>query len=266
MPKLSQHKENKPVKMLFIGDSGTGKTGALASLVKAGYKLNILDFDNGLDILASILSEEPNAEELLSRVSYETCTDKFKAVGNELRPDGQPKAYSKAMKLLTNWKTDDEDLGPASTWGDDTILVLDSLTLMSKSAFRYVDFVNNFKDPRMTYGAAMSLIENTLGMLYSDDIKCHVIITSHISYIETEAGTNKGYPSSIGKALSPNIPRYFNTVLQAKVIGAGASAKRKIRTMPDGSIDLKTSTAPSKLPVELDLATGLADFFKAVKG
>jgi hypothetical protein len=251
--------------MLFIGDSGTGKTGALVSLVKAGYNLVILDFDNGLDILTSILSEEPNAAELLSRVTYETCTDKLKAVNGILMPDGQPKAYSKAMKLLTNWKTDDEDLGPVSAWDKKTILIVDSLTFMSNAVFRYVDFVNNFKDPRQTYGESMKLIENTLGMLYSDAIGCHVIITSHISYIETEAGVNKGYPSSIGKALSPKIPRYFNTVLQAKVIGAGASAKRKIRTVPDGSLDLKTATAPNKLPAELPLETGLADFFKAAK-
>lgn len=265
MPKLTSHKEQKPIKMLFIGDSGTGKTGALASLVKEGYSLVILDFDNGLDILVNLLMEEPNADELLSRVTYATCTDKFKAINGNLVPDGQPKAYATAMKLLTNWKTDDEDLGAATTWDDKTILVVDSLTFMSNAAFRYVDFINNFKDPRMTYGSAMSLIEDTLGLLYSDAIKCNVIVNSHIAFIETDSGTNKGYPSSIGKALSPKIPRYFNTVLQAKVVGAGASAKRKIRTVPDGSIDIKTAIVPGKLPNELPLETGLADFFKAAK-
>ena len=265
MPKLSTHSESKPIKMLFIGDSGTGKTGALVSLVKAGYNLVILDFDNGLDILVNLLLEEPNADELLARVTYETCTDSLKAVNGTLVPNGQPKAYSKAMKLLSLWKTDDEDLGAATSWDKKTILVVDSLTFMSKAIFRYVDFINNFKDPRQTYGESMKLIENTLGLLYSDAVQCNVIITSHISYIEAENGVNKGYPSSIGKALSPTIPRYFNTVLQAKVTGAGAAAKRTIRTVPDGSIDLKTAVVPGKLKPELPINTGLADFFKAAK-
>lgn len=265
MPKLTSHAESSAIKMLFIGDSGTGKTGALTSLVKAGYSLVILDFDNGLDILVNMLREEPNADELLSRVTYETCTDKFKSVGGQLVPDGQPKAFTKAMKLLTSWKTEDEDLGPASTWDDKTILVTDSLTMMSNAAFRYVDFINNFKDPRQTYGETMKLIESALGMLYSDSIKCNVIITSHIAYIDAEDGMTKGYPSSVGKALSPKIPRYFNTILQAKIKGGGANAKRVISTVPDGSIQVKTATAPGKLPKEMELATGLAEFFKAAK-
>jgi hypothetical protein len=262
MPKLSVHKQAHSNKMLMIGDSGSGKTGALISLIEAGYKLVILDFDNGLDILVNAILEEPNADELLERVTYATLTDKMKAVNGVLMPDGVPKAFSTAMKLLTNWKTEDEDLGPVSTWDDDTILVVDSLTFMSNAAFRYVDAINNFKDPRQTFGESMKLIESALGLLYSDSIKCHVIINSHITYIENEANVNKGYPSSIGKALSPKIPRYFNSILQVKVIGAGASAKRVIRTVPDGTIDLKAPMMPGKIPQELPLATGLADFFK----
>ena len=54
-----------------MGDSGTGKTEALCSLVLAGYKLRILDLDNGLDIVKSylteplfpVLSSDPSAED-----------------------------------------------------------------------------------------------------------------------------------------------------------------------------------------------------------
>ena len=53
MAKLSAHKESKPFKGMIIGDSGSGKTGSLASLAAAGYKLVIMDFDSGLDILAT---------------------------------------------------------------------------------------------------------------------------------------------------------------------------------------------------------------------
>jgi len=51
MPKLGDHQSKSTTKMLFVGDSGAGKTGALASLAAAGYHLHIMDLDNGLDVL-----------------------------------------------------------------------------------------------------------------------------------------------------------------------------------------------------------------------
>ena len=57
MPALGQHQSSDIVKMLFIGPSGAGKTGALASLASAGYNLRILDMDNGLDVLANVLND-----------------------------------------------------------------------------------------------------------------------------------------------------------------------------------------------------------------
>ena len=74
---LNELKEKMPVKMLLIGDTGSGKTGALASLAKAGYKLHILDFDNGVPVIASYLNE---AE--LKTVEVEVLTDKMKVLPN----------------------------------------------------------------------------------------------------------------------------------------------------------------------------------------
>src|SRR5262252_9685406 len=53
MPGLEDHQSNDFVKMLLIGDAQAGKTGSLVSLVKAGYRLRILDFDNKLDVLST---------------------------------------------------------------------------------------------------------------------------------------------------------------------------------------------------------------------
>ena len=44
-------------KMLLIGDSGSGKTGATYSLLRAGYNLRFLDFDKSIgDRLSAIIS------------------------------------------------------------------------------------------------------------------------------------------------------------------------------------------------------------------
>lgn len=267
MPKLSAHVSQDVTKLLLIGDSGTGKTGSLVSLIKAGYKLRILDFDNGLDVLVNLLREEPNADQLLSNVTYATCIDKLKTVAGQIVPDGVPQAFPRAMNLLTNWKTEDEDLGPVASWGSDTILVIDSLTFMSRAAFLFTEVSQGFKDPRQTYGEAQKKIENALGILYSPVVKCNVIVISHITFVEPEgSAVAKGYPASIGSALSPRIPRYFNTMLQVIVKGAGANAKRVITSVPSGLVDIKTPLPPNKLPAELPIETGLADFFKILRG
>ena len=58
MATLENYKADKPIKMLVIGDTGTGKTGALASLANSGYKLHILDYDNCLDFLSNTVHKD----------------------------------------------------------------------------------------------------------------------------------------------------------------------------------------------------------------
>lgn len=52
MAKLSDINYKK--QLLLIGDSGTGKTGALASLARDGYRLFIIDLENGSKILRDL--------------------------------------------------------------------------------------------------------------------------------------------------------------------------------------------------------------------
>src|SRR5215472_18461823 len=45
MPKATDYEASAVKKLLYIGDSGGGKTTSLFSLLKAGYKLRIYDYD-----------------------------------------------------------------------------------------------------------------------------------------------------------------------------------------------------------------------------
>jgi len=271
MPTLDSHPSQTATKLLAVGDSGTGKTGALASLVEAGYTLGILDFDNGLDVLVNAIKSYNNPS-LLKHVYYETLVDKTKMIGGQLVCDGIPNAYTRAVDLMKDWP----GLGPLDTWDESRILVLDSLTFLSKAAFRWVEVVLHPKDGRQTYGEAQKRVENTLALLYSPAIKCNVIVNTHVVLVDINMPSDmpinpdadgnlqlvKAYPSSIGKALSPNIPRYFNTVLEYRSYGG----RRVISTVPTGMINVKTSVLPSSVPRELPLETGLATLFKALQG
>lgn len=261
MANLAQHQSNNIVKLLLIGDSGSGKTGSLASLAKVGYKLRILDFDNGLDILAKQLADTPAA---LNNVLYSTLTDKWKSSAGKPIIDGVPKAFATGLNLLDKW----EDGTKASDWGADTILVLDSLTFASSACLRNVLFMNgraNQQPQLQDWGAAMDIIESLLALLYSESIKCNVVVISHISYIERDDGTSRGYPSTLGAKLPPKVGRYFNSILLVKSSGSGAATKKIIRTSTEGLIDLK-HPAMGKIPIELPVETGLATFFEAVVG
>ena len=257
MANLSTFDSIKPIKLLAIGDSGSGKTGALASLAKAGYKLWIIDFDQGLDILASLLRGD---EPALARVEFETFTDKLKSVQGRIIPDGPPTAFARALAKATEW------LGRGL--GREDVLVWDSLTFSGHAALRYVLSINarSGQAPQIQdWGQAMGMLEDLLSLLYSDEVRCNVVVTSHITYVESEAGgVSKGYPTALGNKLPPKVGRWFNTMVLFKTVGSGASTKRIIKTTSEPLIELKVPVL--NVPPELPISSGLADLFKLIRG
>jgi len=257
MPPLGELKKSKFVKMIYIGDSGSGKTGSLVSLVKAGYKLRILDMDAGVGVLASYVNEE--CPEKIGNVDFETRRDKYKPTPMGMKIEGKAKAWTEAMQLLDKWS---DGSNPAE-WGADTILVIDSLTRLSQAAAAFSDRLNpTAGDKRQIYHHAQQMIENFLSNITDDAFGTNVILTSHIAYNENET---KGFPSSIGKAIGPKIPTYFNNLFQAERVGMGDKARRVIRTYPTSKVDLKAEN-PFKLDKEVPLSSGMATLFEKLKG
>lgn len=257
MPSLDQHQSNSFVKLLLVGNSGSGKTGSLASLVP-DYNLRILDMDNGLDVLKELVSIQHPAR--LSSIEYETLRDAYKA-----SPQGPrvltPRAYVKAVNLIDKWS----DGSVPETWGPDHILVIDSLTMLGKAAYAWAVAQNPAsKDPRQWYRGAQESLDNVLDAITSETFRTNVIVLSHIDIVETPEGLVKGAASAIGKALGNKIPRYFNTMLLAESRGVGKNVSRKIHTVPTSLLDLK-NPAPTRVATEYPLETGLAEIFKTLR-
>lgn len=253
-------------KTLFVGDSGTGKTGALLSLIMAGYNIKMLDFDNGADTLVQLIKKY--CPERLHQFDYITLRDKFKADPvHGIKIDGNAKAYKQGIKYLGKW---DDDTLPAE-WGKDTIFVLDTLSSFGRAAFLWAQSLSplsnagNKADGRQWYGTAQDSVKLVLDLLTSKEFKCHVIVTSHVQLIEVQKDVYKGQVSAIGKALGSDIPKVFNTMLQAESIGTGDSVKRTILTKSTGLMENKT-TIPWALEKKLPLETGLATIFEKVTG
>lgn len=277
MAAFSEYGTESNTKLLILGDSGAGKTGALFALLEAGYNLRILDFDKGADVLKNLIKQSSKPQ-LMNQVDVEVVTDGTRLVKGRMIPGAT--AWTKALKTLEDWP----GLGNIGSWGSKDILVLDSLTFAGRAAVRFVLNLNGritdlpqFQD----YLTAQTMVDQLLATLYSDDVKCNVIVISHVKEIAKtrtevdskgrqiqveEEGTRKGYAETgTGRALSPTVGRYFNSVLLVDIEGSGPATRRVIRTVPHTNIGLKNS-APGLVRPSYPLATGLADYFKAVRG
>src|SRR5690349_4655261 len=116
MPTLDNHAASQFTKVLYIGDSSSGKTGSLVSLLLAGYSFRILDMDNGLTALREY-GRKAGAD--LSRIEYETYRDEYRMTKGGPMVKGSAKAFASAMDKLTEWSEVEDPM---------CITVVDSLT------------------------------------------------------------------------------------------------------------------------------------------
>lgn len=262
MTSLADHQSNTYVKLLLLGDAKSGKTGSLASLVKAGYRLRILDYDNLLDFLkGSILKECPDK---IGNVEYRSLRDRTAPTDIGVSLVGKPSAWINGIKMLSRWKYDDIDLGRPAEWGSDCILVIDSLSRLCDAAYNHHEAImpkgrSGDYDGRAIYGNAQDDVEKLLGMLTEDSYTCNVIVICHGVYMDLPNGTKKIFPQGIGQKLSPKIPQYFPNY--ARVVNVGS--KRTLQLESDAMIDLAI-TRPDILGKSLPLDDGLATIFEAL--
>lgn len=280
MPTFENFAKSQSIKMLYIGHSGVGKTGSLCSLAAAGYNVRILDLDKGVELLSDFLTNPKSiycqakpplwtleqAKSILSRVSYVSLDEPILRQGGNLIPKGE--LWAKITEQLNDWKDGEQKLGNISSWGPNDVLVIDGMSRLAQASFNFQLKMNArlaTRPEQSDYHFAQLSIMRLLMMLYSSEVKCNVIMVCHISFIETKDGPTRGFAQSLGKALSPQIGQFFNHALLAKASGQGESVKRVIVTNISGMVDLKTA-APLRVKPEYELGTGLAEYFRDVRG
>lgn len=268
MPSLANHHSSAFTKLLFLGDAKSGKTTALWSLAKAGYKLRILDMDNLLDSLKErLLAEAPDC---LDNVEFRTLRDKYVATALGTVLDGKATAFIDAMKMLDQWKyTNAEetvDLGKPKEWGPDCILVIDSLSRLCDAAYDFnLSITRAGKsgeiDLRAVYGAAQDSVEMVLSNLTSAAFGTNVIVICHGMYMDLPDQTKKIFPQGVGQKLSPKIPQYFPVYVQIK----NKSGKRMIQLESDPMIDLAMPRIGAFKDKSIPAEDGLAEIFATLR-
>lgn len=261
MPSLADHQSNLFTKLLFLGDSKAGKTTALWSLAKAGYKLRILDMDNLLDSLKERLIAE--APDCLDNVEFRTLRDKYKTTALGPVIDGKATAAMAAMKMIDRWKYDDVNLGEPKDWGPDCILVIDSLTRLCDAIFDFHESIAPAKtDGRAIYGSAQNAAEMVLANLTSVAFQTNVIVICHGVYMDMSDQTKKIFPIGIGQKLSPKIPTYFPVYARIK----NTAGKRMIQLESDPMIDLAMPKLAAFKEKSIPASDGLAEIFRVLRG
>jgi hypothetical protein len=264
MPSAADHQSAHLHKILYIGDSGTGKTTSLFSLLALDYQLRIFDFDNLLDPLIALTRSR--APERLNQIQFMSFRDSMKATPMGPIIDGQPKAFIGSLQALDKW----EDGTNPQDWGPKHVAVIDSHTTQARAAYFWARGMQGAAglpegisskgvEPRAIFFTAQQAVMNCIALLTGAQFNTNVIVIAHIKYLE-HGGNTKGYPLSVGTAISPEIPTYFPSVALAT---KSASGNRVIRTRSTLMIDLKDpKTFDPTYADELPMDTGLAEIFK----
>ena len=202
MPSMTEHPSSTLVKAICAADSGSGKSGSLASLVDAGFNVRVLDFDNGLSVLRGFVKKKEN----LANVHYvDQLTDELKLVGGRIGITKAP-AFQRAMAALDEGgeKYWGAAIPPLNKWTPRDWLVVDSYSMAGRACLQMVMHANakDLGHPEIQhYGTAMENLEKWVAMLTSSEVNCNVLLNTHITSIE---GTRK---TAVPMRSSHSLPR-----------------------------------------------------------
>lgn len=279
--------ENLPVRAFLAGYPGSAKTGSIAPLINAGFKVRILMYDK-IGNLAPLFTYS-NKEMLAKNVDICVLEDKMRVGKDFVEPMGVPTAFIRGLQMLDHWKYTDAagkevDLGASKDWGLDTIVVVDSITSMGTASLNRAQKLMNKTPLNRTdrvYGLAMDEQSEFVKKLFSSSNRHHSLLLAHLKMIGPK-DIRKGdsdiaqdikkdiakmvdtrlFPSALGWQLpqfiggeAPIILRYITEYKMGKV-------KRTIRTTPMEEFDVKLPAL--NIPSTLDVSDGLLKIFEAL--
>jgi hypothetical protein len=195
------------------------------------------------------------------------------------------RSWTRVLDVMDKWPDQDADIGSVRSWGLQDVFVLDSFSTLAKAAYYFSQSLNgrlgardSGNDYRRDVGEAQSQLTRLLELLYDSSIKCNVVVISHVTWVDESQGvasrpqeskdgttiitTPDGYPSAIGRALSPHMGKYFNDVFVVRSSGSGSSVSRTISTVPQDGVVAKNSAWMER---EYPVSYGLAEIFAKVR-
>ncbi len=261
MPKISDIK--LPPRILICGEPAAGKTGALAQLANAGYRLMIHDFDQNSRVINSYLKPEATevyistyASAKLADVNFfPTTANPIEQAASELQRFG---------KMLMHWKVaGGEDLGPCTSWTPNDVVVIDSGTFLGDMLLLAAQKNPQYKPNMMMtkFGIAGDYYGAVLDRLTGHNMGATVIVLTHIMQTGDKddqgriLGKARDIPVGVGEKFSKKMQTYFTDIWHLEVDRAG---NRSFKTAATDKASLRTSAPTLIKAVEpYDLASML---------
>lgn len=248
-----------PPRVLIYGEPASGKTGALAMLANAGYRLLIHDMDQNARVIGSFL-KPGHGDIYINTYAVAKVTNTNLFAGKSDAPQAALKEMRRFCQQLEHWKTDTEDLGPSSNLTAKDVIVIDSgtflgdLLLMAAKADPEAN-----RDARKQYGIAGEYYAAILDYLTGNKVGASVIVLTHITQTGEKdpqgnfIGKPRDIPVAIGEKMSKRMPTYFSDIWRLEVDRTG---NRTFRTAATAYESLRTSNPTTiKATEPFDLAS-----------
>lgn len=246
--------------VMLMGPSGTGKTHSIHTLVDTGLEVFTLFLEPGLETLIGVYADE--GKKIPDNLHYHylqpktlgfdmlkgqaDTIGKFDLSGlGKMRDINRSKNNQMTeMYGVLNDFTDQRtkiSFGPADSWSNGAVLVIDSLSALIRIAFDMqvgTKPVRDVSDWGIVQQALMSCIHKL-----TSGCNCHVVIIAHVER-ETDLilGGNKITVSVPGKAIAATILQPFSDIILATREGsqftwdtANSQADVKTRNLPIAS-------------------------------
>jgi len=260
MPKFSD--TAKPPRILICGEPAAGKTGSLAQLANAGYRLMIHDFDQNTRVIGSYLKPDA-ADVYVSTYAAAKITNTNLFAGTGVAGTQALNELRRFIKMLEHWKVPDgEDLGPCSSWTSKDVVVIDSGTFLGELLLLAAsEDPKTKRDGRSLYNEAGNYYGAILDHLTGNKVGATVILLTHIRQTGDKDEQNRiiakhrDIPVGVGEKFSKDMQTYFSDIWHLEVDRAGG---RVFKTAATNSASLRTS-APAliKATEPFDLASML---------
>lgn len=265
----------QPPSTLLAGESGSGKTSAIATQLQMGMQVFVIVTEP--DGVASLLDScerlkvpldnlhwaqcFPAAagwmelEEMINKVS--TMDQKQLADQRDMGKSAFRQPAIRFLNAFRNFHCDrtDQDFGDFTKWGDDCFLNVDSFTGWCTIGFGCTVGFKPTANPG-EWGIAQNFVYNML-MKIDSDRKCFFNMNAHVEKeMDEMTGVRKIMVSAIGAKLAPKIPKFFGDVIKCErtlVADAkgGARAEFTWSTL-DSGMTLKNRALPVAAKLKAD--------------
>jgi hypothetical protein len=238
-----------PPRVLICGEPASGKTGALAQLSNAGYRLLIHDFDANARVIDSYL--KPDAAPIyISTYAISKLTGTNLFTGNADATQKALQELRKFTKALEHWKVDGDDLGPSSGLTAKDVVVIDSGTFLGDLLLLAAhEDPKTKKDMRSLYQVAGEYYGAILDYLTGPKMGASVLVLTHLMQTGDKDGEGKfigkprDIPVGVGEKFSKKMQTYFSDIWHLEV---GRTGERTFNTAATNTAGRRTS-APNKI-------------------